>query len=221
MDSVGRDLAGPSPLQAQTRGTVDAFVMGAGTGGTLAGVSRTLKRRKADPRSRRRSLVSQLAPERTRMRPYSAVFSRAHCLRTPSYSRGARIHGTLPPSRPEDGGLSTQEAVGARLPRRPAGLGPLPPRGARRAVCAAAAGADGAPEPVRQNSVVEPGVRRCSERPRVLCSCQVRDTGVEGVGRGRRPAHVALGHPPPTIRYDAIVEGVRCEFFSRTSSFFL
>ena len=48
-DSVGRDLAGPSPLQAQTRGTVDAFVMGAGTGGTLAGVSRTLKRRKAGP----------------------------------------------------------------------------------------------------------------------------------------------------------------------------
>ncbi|EOD35973.1 hypothetical protein EMIHUDRAFT_42684, partial [Emiliania huxleyi CCMP1516] len=45
-------------LDWPTRGTVDAFVMGAGTGGTLAGVSRTLKRRKADPRSRRRSLPS-------------------------------------------------------------------------------------------------------------------------------------------------------------------
>jgi cysteine synthase len=38
------DTTGPEILQ-QTRGRVDAFVMGAGTGGMLAGVSRFLKRR--------------------------------------------------------------------------------------------------------------------------------------------------------------------------------
>ncbi len=50
-----RDLVG----LAQTGGRLDAFVSGAGTGGTIAGVSRYLKAR--DPRIRVRC-VSSLAP---------------------------------------------------------------------------------------------------------------------------------------------------------------
>ena len=59
-----RDLVG----LAQTGGRLDAFVSGAGTGGTIAGVSRYLKAR--DPRIKVRC-VSSLAP--------------AYCLHAPGY----------------------------------------------------------------------------------------------------------------------------------------
>mmetsp|Transcript_21668 Transcript_21668/g.71713 ORF Transcript_21668/g.71713 Transcript_21668/m.71713 type:complete len:141 (+) Transcript_21668:879-1301(+) len=36
-------------------------------------------------------------------------------------------------------------------------------------------------------------------------------TGARHRRGGRRPAHVALGHPPLTIRYDTIMEGVGCD----------
>ena len=97
-------------IWAQTRGAVDAFVMGAGTGGTLAGVARVLKARKpavrivlADPpgsalyhRVKHSVLYASQQQERTaRRHRYDTVMEGVGCDRVTANFAEARVDGSF------------------------------------------------------------------------------------------------------------------------------